>query len=151
MRFVLRGREPRWLVPAAVGVAVLATLALTAGPIRLAGAAPLSAFERYVVSPLPTSNGIAEVLLAATPLLFTGLAVAIAFRVGYYNIGAEGQFLAGAMATTFVALSLPDLPGIADRIVVISGGRLVGEVAAADATREALGVLMTGGPREHAA
>ena len=53
---------------------------------------------------------MAEVLLAATPLIFTGLAVAVAFRVGYYNIGAEGQFLAGAMATTAVALSMPDLP-----------------------------------------
>ena len=43
------------------------TLALTAGPIRLAGAAPLSAFERYVGTPLTTANGIAEVLLSAIP------------------------------------------------------------------------------------
>ncbi len=43
-----------------------------------------------------------------------------------------------------VSEDLDELIGIADRIVVISGGRLVGEVAAADATREALGVLMTG-------
>ena len=50
-----------------------------------------------------------------------------------------------------VSEDLDDLIGIADRIVVLSGGRLVGDVAAADATREALGVLMTGGPREHAA
>ena len=63
MRFVLRGREPRWLAPAAVGVAVLLTLLLTAGPIRLAGAAPVAAFERYVVTPLTTANGLAEVLL----------------------------------------------------------------------------------------
>ena len=62
----------------------------------------MAAFERYVITPLTTANGCAEVLLAATPLIFTGLAVAIAFRVGYYNIGAEGQFLAGAMATTAV-------------------------------------------------
>jgi general nucleoside transport system ATP-binding protein len=50
-----------------------------------------------------------------------------------------------------VSEDLDELIGIADRIVVLSGGRLVGEVAAADATREALGVLMTGGPREQAA
>jgi ABC-type uncharacterized transport system ATPase subunit len=50
-----------------------------------------------------------------------------------------------------VSEDLDELIGIADRIVVLSGGRLVGEVAAADATREALGVLMTGAPREHAA
>jgi general nucleoside transport system ATP-binding protein len=49
-----------------------------------------------------------------------------------------------------VSEDLDELIGIADRIVVISGGRLVGEVAAADATREALGVLMTG-HQEHAA
>ncbi|CCH89549.1 ABC-type transport permease [Modestobacter italicus] len=126
MRFVLRGREPRWLAAAAVGLAIVATLALTAGPIRLAGAAPVSAFERYVISPLTTANGIAEVLLAATPLIFTGLAVAIAFRVGYYNIGAEGQFLAGAMATTAVALALPDLPAGAALPLALIGGALGG-------------------------
>ncbi|WP_369140975.1 ABC transporter ATP-binding protein [Modestobacter versicolor] len=43
-----------------------------------------------------------------------------------------------------VSEDLDELIGIADRVVVLSGGRLVGEVAAADATREALGVLMTG-------
>ncbi len=50
-----------------------------------------------------------------------------------------------------VSEDLDELIGIADRIVVLSGGRLVGEVAAADATREALGVLMTGGSQEQAA
>ena len=49
-----RAREPRWLAPAAVGVAVLLTLVLTAGPIRLAGAAPVAAFERYLITPLTT-------------------------------------------------------------------------------------------------
>ena len=54
MRLVRRAREPRWLAPAAVGVAVLLTLVLTAGPIRLAGAAPVAAFERYLITPLTT-------------------------------------------------------------------------------------------------
>jgi len=80
MRFVLRSRESRWLAPASVGVAVLLTLVLTAVPIRLAGAAPVAAFERYLITPLTTPNGIAEVLLAATPLNFPGLAVAVAVR-----------------------------------------------------------------------
>lgn len=128
MRAVLRGSEPRWLAPAAVVLAVLVTLALTAGPIRLAGAAPVAAFERYVITPLTTANGVAEVLLAATPLLFTGLAVAIAFRVGYYNIGAEGQFLAGAMATTAVAFSAPDLPAVLALPLGVLGGALGGLV-----------------------
>ena len=110
MRFVLRGREPRWVAPAAVLAAVLVTIALTAVPIRLAGANPPAAFERYLVTPLTTLPGLYEVLLTATPLMFTGIAVAIAFRAGYWNIGAEGQFLVGAIGTTAVGIGLPDLP-----------------------------------------
>jgi ABC-type uncharacterized transport system permease subunit len=112
VRLVLRGHEPRWVAPLAVLVAALVTLALTAIPIRLAGANPPAAFQRYLISPLSTPSGIYEVLLTATPLLFTGIAVAIAFRAGYWNIGAEGQFLAGAVGTTALALSLPDLPAV---------------------------------------
>lgn len=112
MRLVARGHEPRWVAPLAVVAAGLVTLALTAIPIRLAGANPPAAFERYLITPLSTTSGIYEVLLTATPLLFTGIAVAIAFRAGYWNIGAEGQFLVGAVATTALALGLPDLPAV---------------------------------------
>src|SRR5436305_4597778 len=45
-------------------------------------------------------------LVRATPLILTGLAVAIAFRAGVFNIGAEGQFLVGAAAATALALSM---------------------------------------------
>jgi len=55
-------------------------------------------------------------LVRATPLVLTGLSVAIAFRAGVFNIGAEGQFLAGAAAATAVALSL----GHADRLVALT-------------------------------
>ncbi|WP_127784123.1 ABC transporter permease [Rhodococcus sp. X156] len=110
MRMVLRGHEPRWVAPAAVALAILVTVALTAIPIRLAGANPPAAFERYLFTPLSSTANLYEVLLTATPLLFTGLAVAIAFRAGYWNIGAEGQFLAGAIGTTAIGLGLPDLP-----------------------------------------
>lgn len=112
MRVVLRGSEPRWVAPVAILLAVLATIALTAVPIRIAGANPPAAFERYLLQPLSSTQGIHEVLLSATPLLFTGIAVAIAFRAGYWNIGAEGQFLMGAVTTTWLALSLPDLPAV---------------------------------------
>lgn len=110
MRVVLRAHEPRWLAPASILVAVAVTVALTAIPIRLAGANPVAAYQRFLVMPLTSIHGLTEVLLASTPLIFTGLAVAVAFRVGYYNIGAEGQFLAGAVAATVPGLYLADLP-----------------------------------------
>jgi simple sugar transport system permease protein len=54
-------------------------------------------------------------LVRATPLLFVGLAVALAFRAGVLNIGAEGQLLLGATGASVVALQLPDAP----RLIVI--------------------------------
>ncbi|MGI8994388.1 MAG: ABC transporter permease [Nocardioidaceae bacterium] len=110
-QLVLRGREPRWLAPLLVLIAVTVVYAATAGPIRAAGANPAAAYERYVFTPLTNANSLTEVLLAATPLIFTGLAVAVAFRSGYFNIGAEGQFLAGAVGVSVAGLYLPDLPG----------------------------------------
>lgn len=110
MRLVLRGHEPRWVAPVAALAAVLATLVLTAVPIRLAGADPVTAFRLYLFTPMSSTASIYEVLLTGTPLLFTGIAVAIAFRAGYWNIGAEGQFLMGAVATTALALNFPGLP-----------------------------------------
>lgn len=127
-QLVLRGREPRWLAPVLVGVAVVVVYAATAGPIRFAGANPIAAYERYVVTPLTNTNSFTEVLLASTPLLFTGLAVAVAFRSGYFNIGAEGQFLAGAVGASVAGLYVPDLPGpLAVPVALLAG--TVGGVA----------------------
>ncbi|WP_205528726.1 ABC transporter permease [Desertimonas flava] len=108
--------------PIAVVAAIVATFAITAGPIRASGANPLSAYNRYLIEPLRSSYSIQEVLLTSTPLLFTGLAVAVAFRAGYFNIGAEGQFLAGAMGATVPGLYLDGLPaGVALPVGVVAG------------------------------
>jgi simple sugar transport system permease protein len=122
MRLVLRGHRPRWLLPGLAVLTVVLTYALTALPIRAAGANPTAAYRRYVFNPLTSWTSFSEVLLAATPLLFTGLAVAVAFRAGYYNIGAEGQFLAGTIGATFVGLNWPDLPaGAAIPLALLAG------------------------------
>lgn len=126
IRLVLRGREPRWLLPVLAVLVVVLTFALTAGPIRWAGAAPLSAYQRYVITPLTSGTSIGEVLLSATPLLFTGLAVAVAFRAGFYNIGAEGQFLVGAIAATWVGITFDGLPAVVAIPLALVAGALAG-------------------------
>jgi general nucleoside transport system permease protein len=65
-------------------------------------------------------------LVRATPLILTGLAVAVAFRAGVFNIGAEGQFLVGAAAGTAVALGLRTLPALALIPAVLIGGSVAG-------------------------
>lgn len=128
MKIMLRAHQPRWLTPVAIGVAVLLTLVLVAGPIRAAGANPLAALRYYVLTPLTSPDGIANLLLAATPLVFTGLAVALAFRVGFFNIGAEGQFLAGAMAAAVPGLYLSDLPSVLALPLALAAGFVGGVV-----------------------
>jgi ABC-type uncharacterized transport system permease subunit len=60
-------------------------------------------------------------LVRAIPLMLTGCAVAVAFRAGVFNIGAEGQLLAGAAAATAVALSLPAFGGMTLLVALFAG------------------------------
>jgi ABC-type uncharacterized transport system permease subunit len=60
-------------------------------------------------------------LVRAVPLMLAGCAVAVAFRAGVFNIGAEGQLLAGAAAATTVALSLPALSGVTQLAALLAG------------------------------
>ena len=55
---------------------------------------------------------LSETLVAAAPLVFTGLSVALGFRAGLFNIGGEGQVIAGGLAAGFVGFSVHGLPGI---------------------------------------
>jgi general nucleoside transport system permease protein len=100
----------RWfgllLVPAAVAV----TAVVTVGFVFAAGANPLEAYDTFIVEPLTSRYTGLEVLVAATPLLFTGAAVAIAFRAGYWNIGAEGQLLLGAIAAAWTGTHVGGVP-----------------------------------------
>ncbi|MCQ4159492.1 ABC transporter permease [Roseomonas sp. GC11] len=83
---------------AAVGLALL----LCAGLVRLAGAPVGLAYERLLLSGLESGFALQETLVKTAPLVLTGLAVAVAFRARFWNIGAEGQLLAGAMAAGFI-------------------------------------------------
>ena len=57
-----------------------------------------------------TNFGLGYTLYYTTPLIFTGLAVAISYQCGLFNIGAEGQLYVGAMAIVVVAAAFPTLP-----------------------------------------
>lgn len=129
---VARTRLPRpaslvstWSTPGLVLLAILLTFLLTAGPIALAGANPIEAYGEFLVVPLTSRFSALEVLVAATPLLLTGTAVALAFRGGYWNIGAEGQLLVGAIAAAAVG-QIAGLPQIVAVPLMIVGGAIGG-------------------------
>lgn len=81
----------------AVGVALAASLVLCALLFLAVGVSPFAAFQSLVQGAFGTWRAATETLVKATPLIFTGLATAIAFRARLWNIGAEGQVFAGAM------------------------------------------------------
>ena len=107
-------------------VASLVAFAALSGLFVVAGADPLAAWYAYLVRPLTSSFTAFEVLVSATPILLTGTAVAIAFRAGFWNIGAEGQLLVGAIAAAGVGAAVGDLSPFAAIPLVIGAGAAAG-------------------------
>ncbi len=83
--------------------------ALGAG-LKSIGGAYSGLFIGAIGNPFVDINPISESLLRATPLIFAGLAVALGFRAGLFNIGAEGQIYIGALFATGVGIGFSDLP-----------------------------------------
>lgn len=67
-----------------------------------------------------------QTLILTGPLILTGLAVAFAFRAGLFNIGGQGQYLAGSYASIYVGSSLDGLPGWLHVVAAIAAGMVVG-------------------------
>lgn len=76
----------------------------------------------------PTNVG--NMLFRATPVIMTGLSVAVAFQTGLFNIGAPGQYLMGTMVTLMIALGIPSdtVPPVIIWILAFVGGTLAGAV-----------------------
>ena len=116
-------------------LATLAALAVGAGMLLLLEADPLEAYGAMVEGAFGSPNALAETLVKATPLLFVGLGISIAFRGGVINIGGEGQYIVGALMATVFALNAPDLPTwmliAAAMVLGFLGGALWGAIAGA--------------------
>jgi simple sugar transport system permease protein len=92
--------------------AVLAAFVVGAIIVLLIGDDPVVTYRLLIGTAFSWPDGIGYTLFYATPLIFTGLAVAVAFRAGMLNIGAEGQLYVAAFATAWVGIELAGLPGV---------------------------------------
>nr|WP_295775229.1 ABC transporter permease [Rhodoferax sp.] len=124
---------PRWadlvLLPAVcLGVALLAA----GGVVALVGQSPAEVIAVLVHGAFGTARGISYTLYYATTFVFTGLAVAVAFHGGLFNIGGEGQAILGGLGTGLVALWLsPVLPAWIMLPLMLVAGALFGMAWAA--------------------
>src|SRR3569833_1077180 len=98
--------SPRLTAVSVIGFIVLGTAALLAVSGFDVAAACAALVRGAAGSWYAIGSGT---LVRSTPLILTGLAVAVAFRAGVFNIGAEGQFLMGAVAQATIALTLHSL------------------------------------------
>ncbi len=119
--------------PAVPVISVLFALALGGIFVWISGHDPLQAYVALLRGAFGSPYDISETLVIAVPLLLAGLSVAVAFRAGLFNIGAQGQLLVGAVTAGWVGALWPDLPGILllplTLLAGILGGALYGGIA----------------------
>lgn len=117
-----RIQRQSWIVPA---ISIFFGLLVGAVVMLMAGYNPLTAYSSLFLGVVQSPFDIGETIRTMTPLIFTGLAVAFAFRTGLFNIGVEGQFIIGQLAAVTVGLQL-QLPIVLHAIVAIIVGMVCG-------------------------
>ena len=128
-----RGRSAASLLAPFVGLAVpvgAVVVALSLGAVMLLalGANPITGYAALIDGAFGGWDELADTSIKAMPLLLVGVGICIAFRAGVINIGGEGQIIAGAIASTVVALVLPDVPRILLVPLVLVGGAIGGGI-----------------------
>lgn len=118
-----------WLAKlAAPAVAAIIAMAVCAILILWTGASPVEAYSLLFSGALGSKFAVSETLTRATPLIFTGLAAALAFRAKLWNIGAEGQLYLGACMATWLGTGMFDLPALVMVPLLFLAGALAGGV-----------------------
>jgi simple sugar transport system permease protein len=99
-----------WRALAAPLVALLVAMLAGSLFILASGEAPARVWGLLIAGTWGSAYGAGQVIFKATPLIFTGLSVAIALRAGLFNVGAEGQAVLGALAAALVGTHLGGVP-----------------------------------------
>ncbi len=102
-----RWRQRRFLAYSIPVLAVFAALLFGAVMLLLLGADPIEGYSEMFLGAFGSGDALVATILKATPLLFVGIGIVIAFRANVINIGAEGQLVLGGLFATMAALYLP--------------------------------------------
>jgi simple sugar transport system permease protein len=107
-------------------LAVFLALVVGAAIMWLAGDDPIEAYKGLFMGAFGSKRGWATTIRKWSPLLLTGLSVAVAFQAGLFNIGASGQFMMGTIFSVWVGIHFPDLPALVHVPLAILAGILGG-------------------------
>lgn len=130
VRPVLQRRAKVAPASQAIAFVIGIAAALIVGALLLlsSGNDPGAVYGRMIDSSMGGLNSISRTLLRATPLALAGLAIAVAGSMGLWNIGAEGQMMAGATVAAGVAMAAGDLPGPLLIVTMIAAGAIGGVI-----------------------
>ena len=106
--------------------AILTALIITSLFIIAIGHNPFRVYWSMIEGALGTPYRVKETVIKVVPLLITALGISVAFKMKFWNIGAEGQIIMGAFGASYIALYLDHLPKIAVLTLMIVAGMLGG-------------------------
>jgi simple sugar transport system permease protein len=130
IRVERRLAQPKWLLVAVPVGSVVVAFGLMAVVLLLTNHPPLHTFDRLIRSAFIGRQSLNDSLISATPLLFTGLCAAVAFRMQLFNIGGEGQLYAGAILGAAAGIALGNHSGWLSVPAMIAAGAAGGAALA---------------------
>ena len=130
IRVERRLAQPRWLLVAVPVGSVVVAFALMTIVLLITHHPPLHTFGRLIHAGFIGHQALNDSLISATPLLFTGLCAAVAFRMQLFNIGGEGQLYAGAVLGAAAGIALGNHSGWVSVPAMIAAGAIGGAALA---------------------
>lgn len=130
IRIERRLAQPRWLLAAVPVGSIVVAFGVMTIVLLVTGHPPLHTFGRLLGSGFGSTQSLNDTFVAATPLLFTGLCAAVAFRMQLFNIGGEGQLYAGAIVGAAAGIALGNHSGWLSVPAMIAAGAIGGAALA---------------------
>jgi general nucleoside transport system permease protein len=131
IRIERRLEQPRWLSVAVPVVSIAVAFLLATIILVVTHHPPLHTFRRLFQAAFLDNGALTETIISATPLAFTGLCAAVAFRMNLFNIGGEGQLYAGAITGAAVGLLVGGAPSPVVIVAMMLAGAAGGALLAA--------------------
>lgn len=113
------------------GLPVLIALAVGALVLAVTGNDPLAVYARLLSEAFGTASRINATLAATTPILFTAIAAAFAYRAGVFTVGVEGSFVLGGLTAAVIGTHMASFPPVIAVLLPLLGGTIAGGVVAA--------------------
>jgi general nucleoside transport system permease protein len=130
IRVERRLTQPRWLSVAVPAGSILAAFVVMTVVLLATGHPPLHTFSRLIDTAFGSKAALNATFVSATPLIFTGLCAAAAFRMNLFNIGGEGQLYMGAILAAGAAIALGERSGWVSIPAMVLAGAVGGAALA---------------------